>query len=730
MKKITGLFLTALMVLNLTTGHTVQAAEIAVLRGEEEETELILTGTEDVYSMYGELMAATDYVRLGEAGESLTDLYQAMKVAPDGGSAKLLLSSTGEYPEQGLKLKLKVKGVRIGTGTIRLADAQFTDAEGEWLEGVELQPITVQVLPNPLVISLSGTTGNNGWYVSPVQVTVADKDAEHIWYDTGDGKADYTGPFELQNGSWLLTVTSDDGYGYIKEEAAGVRVDMVKPSFGVSAGELSWQQEPIEVTAGSSDNGSGIAAAYWAFSESPEQYESLNAFLVEEGASPNEVLSMETDGIWYLHLAAEDKAGNETEAVYGPYRKDSVKPEITFGNLYQEKLVEDGITPDITVEDGLSGIKKVTYLLDDEEWSLSEITGKGQHVLTVTAEDLAGNIHTESVTFSIYDSIQVDAMAEDTHYTGTASCSALVSYRGEPLEGAETEFFLNGESIGNGWTDSEGMVRIHLPVELDPQEAELRVTVSRDDGRFLLAAEDTCSFTIHPENAWLFYSGDYSVRNGDPFRVWLETGEFPDCRMGDITRAELKAELYKIEKDGSRTFTEEALLVPDERGVAAHEFYPETGLYELKVSFTEDSCYKGQEIVLHPAVYDIQAELEAEGGKLLLDLPHLGIYVRLVLTFLPPTVEAEVEVRIPGTGITLTENRITDYDLTTDGMVLYGTALNPEDGCTYSYEIRSGYSVGLLLDELEVSVWKGADKTAEPVYHFEWSMENIEETEE
>ena len=719
MRKLVSCLFVMCLGLKLITLSTVSATEIQVLRGEEEETELILTGTEDVYSMYGELVGTTDFILLENAEEKNGNTYQAMKVAQDGGSAKLLLSALGEYPETGLKLLLKVKGMRIGTGTISFANIQCTDAEGEWLEDVSVQPITVKVLPNPLVITMSGTQGNHGWYISPVEVTVTDKDAANIWYDTGEGKTDYTGSFELQNGSWLLTVTSDDGYGYKMEETANVRVDMTEPSFRVSAGELFWQQNTIDITAEAWDGGSGIETAYWAFSESREYCENLSVMT-------GEVLSVETDGIRYLHLVAEDKAGNEAEKVYGPYRKDSQKPWVHFENLQQGALVEDGIVPEIMTGDELSGVKNVSYELDGEKWSPAEITGKGEHVLTVTAEDYAGNICTENISFHIYDSICVQAMAEDTCYTGSTGLSVSVSHQGKPLADAQAEFFLNGESLGVYQTDSEGMASVVTPIELPSGEATFTVTVAQDEEHFLLGAQDSCSFMVHPEDAWLLYTGDYSVRKGESLRVRLETGEFPDYRMGDITRAELKAALYKVEKDGSRTFVEESLLAPDSRGRVLQEFYPETGLYELRVSFTENSCYTGEELILYPAVYDIFAELDASGGTLLLELPHLGIYVELLLGFLPPSLEAEMEIRIPGTGIVLTENRITEYDVDASGMILYGTALNPEDGCTYSYQIRSGYSFGFLPDELETFIWKGTDTTTEPVYHFEWKAQTEE----
>lgn len=715
-KKMTFLF-AVLLCVGMTATYPVRAEEIEVLRGEETEMEVFLEGSDNAYSMYGELECTEGFIDLKSVQEKNSRNYQALQVTETDDTVKMLLSNKGDE-NTGLWLRLRVKGVRIGTGTVSLKELQVTDENSDWLQEVELPDITVKVLPNPLVVELSGTMGNNGWYITPVTVSASDKDAAEIRYDFGAEQYVYSRPFEVLDGITALTVTSDDGYGYKKEEVRRIPVDTGTPSLTVSAQEISWQQETLEVTAGSTDRTSGVETAAWAFSESRESSGSWNTLNGEE------LLSMDQDGIWYLHLKAVDNAGNETEAVYGPYRKDSVQPDISFKNLYQNQVVEVGIIPELTVTDSGSGIKEVTYLLDGQAWNLSEITGKGKHTLTVAAEDLAGNTRTETVEFAIYDSIVVTAEAGDTHYTGTASFSALVTYRGEPLPDAETEFFLNGESIGVTCTDEEGRAWMQLPMMLSPQEAELTVRIPQDEERFLLTAEDATSFTIYPEHAWLLYGGDYSVWKGEPLRIYLETGEMPDFCMGDITRAELLVELYRIEKDGSSTFVEEVYLTPDEWGIATHEFNPDTGLYELKISFTEDSCYTGQEIILHPAVFNIDAEFDWSGGSLLLDLPHLGVYMNLTFTFLPPTLEAEVEVRIPGTGITLTENRITGYDLTTDGMTLYGVAVNPADGAVYCYEVRTGYTMGFLMNELETSLWKGEDKTKEPVYHFEWSLED------
>lgn len=712
MKKAMLFLVTLFLGLSMASVTLSYAEEIEVYRGEEEETEIYLEGSEDVYSVFGELKYTKEFICLKETEQSNNLNYQAMKIENE--NMRILLSNKGNSG-YGLWIRLRVEGKRIGTGTVSMTGLQMTNEAGEWLTGVVVPDITVKILPNPLYVHLSGTQGNNGWYISPVTISISDKDAAELWYDFGGGKLVYTEPFEVGNGISTITAFSDDGYGYKKEEVRRISVDTIKPDISVSVKERDWKKENIQITADIADSVSGISYAQWGFSSTEENSGNWNTLMAEE------VLSMEQDGIWYLHLRAVDVAGNEETAVYGPYRKDSVKPEIRFTNIYQGQLVEGRITPVLEIYDNCSGIKTITYQLDGQVWNPSEITGKGKHVLTVTAEDLAGNIHSETVEFSIYDSIKVIANASESHYTGTASFSALVTYRGEPLPEAEVEFLINGESIGTRTSNEDGMVWMAHSLYLAPQDAVLTVRVPQDDERYLLGAEATTGFTIHPEHAWMLYGGDYHVWSGAPLQIYLELGELPDFCWGDITLAEVRAELFKIENDGSRTYVEEAILHPNERGVIKYDFYPETGLYEIKMSCTENSYYTAPDIVLHPAVFQIDADLNWQGGSLLLDLPQLGIYMKLAVTFLPPSIDAQIEVRIPGTGITLTKNTITDYDITTDGLVLYGKAINPADGCTYSYEVHTGYALGFLLDELETSIWKGEDKTQEPIYHFEWS---------
>ena len=712
--------LAAVFCLGMSGSLPTQAAEVEVLRGEEAEIEVYLEGSEEIYSFFGTLEADTDYVLLQSLTEKNTMFYQSEQVAEDGSKVLLLLSSRGDGGN-GLSLRLKVEGKRIGESVLSFTEGVYTDGAGQWLTGTSLSDIAVKVLPNPLNVLLSGTIGNGGWYTGAVKVTVEDKDAAEIWYTTGSGSNLYTAPFSLGDGEWVLTVTSDDGFGYKKEENINVFIDTVKPSLTISETTWDWQPEVISLTANALDEGSGIGSAGWAFSDEKNVCGSYSCF------NEDMVVTMEEDGVWYLHLTAADVAGNIKNTVYGPYRKDSVAPEVSITNIYEGEVVEKRVVPEISASDDRSGIQSVSWVLDGEEWELGEVTGRGDHVLSVTVEDMAGNTATDTVSFTIYDPVEITVKAEDTHYTGEGLFYAEITYEGEALSGREAEFFLNGESIGTKTTDRKGRVWLQIPVEIAPQIAVLTVKTAEEDGNYLMAGEGSCEFIIHPEQAWLHTEVSPAVLYGEALTVDIMTGEMPDHRMGDLTKAEIYLSLYLIEEDGSRSLVEEAILHPEEDGLLFHEFYPETGLYELEVSFGEDSYYTGLKNVLYTAVYDIQASIDFTGGSLLLDLPQFGIYVRADITFSPEfALDVVTEVRIPGTGITLTENRLTDYDVTTEGLVLRGSAKNPKDGDAYCYEVRIDYSIGGWIEEAEVTLWKGTDTAGEPVYHYLWPEDIVE----
>ena len=298
------------------------------------------------------------------------------------------------------------------------------------------------------------------------------------------------------------------------------------------------------------------------------------------------------------------------------------------------------------------------------------------------------------------------------------------------------EFYVNGEWIGTVPTDKNGRAVLWYPVDLQPQEATVTAVVAQDEENYYAETESETTFTIAPETAVAIYTGDLVVKNGETLSMRVEMEELPDLRPGDVTKALLAVKLSFLEEDGSRTVMEEWLLAPEENGIFSWNGTYKTGLYELTVTFADGSCYDGNELKLYPAVYDVQAVWDDGAGKLVIDLPQVGLKLTAKLAFLPsPDLSAEVALRIPGTGTVLTVNALEGWKLAEDGMVLEGMACNPKTGEVYCYQMKAEFDYGLIITGLEAYVWAGEepgstkdDETVpeeeRPLYRFLWRLED------
>ena len=706
-------------------GSVAEAEEpvVEVLWGEEAEVELVLPGTGDIYTLYGTLMGNADFASFLPLKEKPGQWYQALLSEEAGGQGKLLLSRLCRSDGENLRVKLRVKGNRIGTTVLTLADGYYVSEDRQWAEA-KFPEITVKVLPNPLIIQVLGTMGPTGWYKDEPTVRITDQDAAWIYYSLdGDEEQPYKGEFQVEDGAWTLTVRTDDGYGYQKTETEEIHVDGETPVLCAFPEEADWQGSTIEVAFQAWDAVSGIAKARWAVSESEKTAEDWQNF------SGEMTCPVEEDGIYFLHLWTSDVAGNEMAAVFGPYRKDSVAPEIWITNLEQNVLVVNGITPEIVTED-YSGIASVEYYLDGKAWEPGEIRGKGVHTLSVAAVDRAGNRAERSVDFAIYDELSVTCEAGDTRYSEYSLLRTEVAYREMPLAGREVTFFVNGEEAGSAVTDENGVAVLLSPVWIAPQEAAVTAWVAQEDDNFYAGTKAETILTVKQEHAAAVYTGDWVVKQGDVIRMRMETAEIPDGLKGDMANAVFHAVLSYIGEDGSRSTAGEWNLIPDENGEAEWYGTYETGLYELTVSCAENSYYTVHPLKLYLTVYDIQADYEDGTAGLFIDLPNIGLRIAAELRLVPvPDISVEASLRIPGTGIVLTENDITGCDLTSEGLVLIGMAQHPETGKLHRYRMKMEFTAGVVVTGLEAAVWEGEapaeGETEEPIYEFRWEMDEI-----
>lgn len=704
---------------------------VEVLRGEEVEAELELEGTEAIYALYGNLTGDAAFISFGRPAKKVVAGYQALVPDEKGETGSLLLSRLGLPKKENLRFRIRIQGKRIGEATLWLSGPQYVSADGKWLENVTFPEIKVNVLPNPLEVYVSGAEGNAGWYIGEPEVRIVDKDAAEMFYAFGEAEeVRYTAPFLVPDGAWEIHVRTDDGYGYRKDESITVPVDTKKPVITASKRSTEWQDRDILVTLRATDSTSGVYNAVRALSESKDTPGDYQQF------TDSTECRIEEDGIWYLHVFAEDVAGNTTQWVYGPYQKDTVAPEIVIENMSAGDVFTEGILPEITFTD-FSGIAKTEYYLDGRAWSLTKITGRGKHTLTVAATDMAGNRAEKSVEFFIYDPVNIAVLAEDSRYTGTAVFTATVTYDKKPLADRTVMFYVNGEAVGEAVTNRYGTAWLLYPVEIAPQEAVVTAVVATEEENYFAETQGETKFFVAGEYGVVAYTGELAARNGEMLHLQLEAAELPGLKDGDITKAVFDVSMAFVEEDGSRTMVETRKLSPDENGRIFWEGMYETGLYELKISFAEESWYQGNELLLYPGIYDVQAIWEDGAGQLQLDLPHVGLKVLARLAFLPvPELSAEVNVRIPGTGVMLTANEVEGWNLTEEGLKLTGKAYNSVTGEVYRYELRVEFSYGIFVTKLEAFVWEGEEPEEgsgeeadpnQPIYEFKWELAELTE---
>ncbi|MFC1540438.1 hypothetical protein ACFL4J_00185 [Candidatus Margulisiibacteriota bacterium] len=177
------------------------------------------------------------------------------------------------------------------------------------------------------------------------------------WGDFADGQ---TVTYD-QDGEWYLHLKAEDNAGNSASAYYGLyKNDDVDPVVGANPTVRGWAVSEISVALSASDAHSGVDYAQYAWSadtSTPDtgwnNYYNTN------------VISLASEGSWYLHLMAKDNVGNTTSACHGPYQKDNTAPSL--GANPGSRGWESGtISATLNVSDALSGVKSSEFV-----WSTS-----------------------------------------------------------------------------------------------------------------------------------------------------------------------------------------------------------------------------------------------------------------------------------------------------------------------------------------------------------------------
>ena len=340
--------------------------------------------------------------------------------------------------------------------------------------GAQSAVVKIDSLPPDADYALAGTAGANGWFVSPVQVTVTGSDAASgVAGLTLDG-APYAGPrtYAAEGGTTITYAARDVAGNAGATETATFQVDTVAPVVSATitgpAGDAGWYTGPVTVEVNGIDATSGLAALR--LDEHPY-------------SGPREYAA---EGATTVAYAGRDVAGNVSAGQTETFRIDATAPALDLdwaGTPGRNGWYVSPVTVSLSGSDAVSGLAGLE--LDGAPYTGPQVLGaEGLNTVDYAGWDVAGNQAAGSRAFHI----DTQPPAVSATLTGAAGLAGWyvspvtltvsgsdatagldsLSLNGAPYTGpwviqaqGETAFTFNGHDLaGNGSELLAGQVRI------------------------------------------------------------------------------------------------------------------------------------------------------------------------------------------------------------------------------------------------------------------------------
>ncbi|MFW6058822.1 MAG: OmpL47-type beta-barrel domain-containing protein [Phycisphaeraceae bacterium] len=271
-------------------------------------------------------------------------------------------------------------------------------------EATQTQDIHIDAGSPELTETLDGTEGNDPWFLSPVEVTLAAVDPTsnledfEYRFDPEDPWQTYTSPFTVSDeGIHTLSYRASDEAGNVELRNVDIHIDTSLPSSTIAldgdAGDNGWYLGPVQATLDSADDVSGLDSIEYRLDDADPWQTYTEPFTVSD------------EGTTAVSYRALDVAGNVEATQTQDIHVDTVAPS-TMRTLVGD--AGDGpwfvSTVDVTLSatDDTSGVADVEYRLDDADpWQAYSapftIGDDGITTLSYRATDEAGNVEVQTV---------------------------------------------------------------------------------------------------------------------------------------------------------------------------------------------------------------------------------------------------------------------------------------------------------------------------------------------
>ncbi len=328
-------------------------------------------------------------------------------------NSSVILSASAVDSISGIaSLTVTVDGVNSATNTTITGDGTHTvvitalDNAGNTAQST--QTIKIDTITPSIGQTLSGTMGNNNYYVSALQVTANGSDAT-----SGIASMEV----RVDNGTWLIVngaVTLADGHhtwqfratdhaGNItttpqQEAYIDATTPVISTSITGTTGSNNWYRSDVNISVSSSDAGSGMKTL---------------EVLIDNGSWINYTTPISfSSGVHTYQLRATDNAGNITETVAAEIKVDKTTPSLALavsGTKGSNGWYVSDATITANTTDPTSGIALVEEIMDNGAWInyVSPLSfSDGIHTYQFRVTDNAGN-----VTLIPVQEIKIDTIA-------------------------------------------------------------------------------------------------------------------------------------------------------------------------------------------------------------------------------------------------------------------------------------------------------------------------------
>lgn len=389
---------------------------------------------------------------------------------------------------------------------------------------------------------------------------------KYIKYPGKDWAETTGGSFEIStNGDYEVRVK--DGVGNETVKTISIKnIDKTAPKVSADLSHSDWTKNAVDVNLSFSDADSGIAEKQYAITNSSDTLPSAwNTY--------NGTITIDSDGEYYIHYRAVDRAGNDPViSSFGPYKIDHsgpTFPDITLlkadGSAYEQgQWANQNVSFSLSASgDALSGGVRYQYSLDGgNSWTeadSAEISIDGIHLIQYRALDVLDNCQGVKIAEIKIDKTEPEVSTENTDYKWKNHAIKVGLDFNDGHSGiVEKKYCISSSTEAAAWSDYSGEITIN-----DDGESYIHYKAVDKAGNLLIN-----------------YFGPYKKDTAEPTSPQIEfknTGDESLYTLGEWTNQDVKLSLsgasdslsggivYEYSKDGGENWTQgSSALISDE----------------------------------------------------------------------------------------------------------------------------------------------------------------------